>query len=117
MSTPLILSDQGDIAVFETVRDLERYVESPDVAAYRVYDATGRRYFFKGYRNPSRDSAVFQKVELVELDEENPGPDESDDLMELLRSYLRRVERRDSGDTLSLQQLVQKTVELSGYTR
>lgn len=117
MAAPLILSDQGDVAVFETVRDLERYVESPDVAAYRVYDAPGRRYFFKGYRNPAIDGSVFQRVKSVQLDEENPGHDAVDELMELLRSYLRRVERREPSEALSLQQLVQKTIEISGYTR
>lgn len=117
MVGPWILSDQGDIAVFETVSDLERYVESPDVAAYRVYDASGRRYFFKGHRNCSTEETVFQKIQSVELDEENPGPGAVDELVDLLRSYLTRVERRDQVETLSLQQLVQKTIKISGYAR
>jgi len=117
MAAPLILSDQGDVAVFETVRDLERYVESPDVAAYRVYDASGRRYFFKGYRNSAMDDSVFHQVKSVQLDEENPGHDAGEELMELLRSYLRRVEHREPSATLSLQQIVQRTIEISGYTR
>ncbi|MEZ5499832.1 MAG: hypothetical protein R3E77_10440 [Steroidobacteraceae bacterium] len=117
MTAPLILSDQGDVAVFETVRDLERYVESPDIAAYSVFDTSGRRYFFKGCQDTSRDNAIFQGVNSAELDQENPGHIAQDELAAILRSYIRRVERCDPTETLSLQQLVQKTIDLCGYTK
>lgn len=117
MTAPLILSDQGDIAVFETVRDLERYVESPDAAEYRVYDTSGQRYFFKGYREPSKGRAVVQKAQPVQLDEEDPGPQSAEELAQLLRRYLQRVGHREPVESWSLRQLVQKTIELIGYTR
>jgi hypothetical protein len=117
MAAPLILSDRGDIAVFETICDLERYVESPDAAEYRVYDASGQRYFFKGYQEPSKVDAIVRKVQSVQLDEEHPGPQATEELAQLLRSYLQRVGYREPVDSWPLQQLVKKTIELSGYTR
>jgi len=117
VALPLIVGDQGDVDVFETVRDLERYVESPDAAECQVYDASGQRYFFKGYREPSKGGAVVQKVQPVQLDEEDPGPQSAEELAQLLRSYLQRVGHREPVESWSLQQLVQKTIELSGYTR
>jgi hypothetical protein len=114
---PLILSDRGDVSVFETVRDIERYVESPDAAEYRVYDAAGQRYFFKGYRQPSKGKSLFQRVDCVQLDLESPGPLATDELVQVLRSYLARRKRRETGAGLSLNQLVERTIALSGYTR
>ncbi|MDR0771479.1 MAG: hypothetical protein LBE75_09875 [Burkholderiales bacterium] len=117
MNLPLILSDQGDVAVFETMKDLESYVESPDAADCRVYDASGRRYFFKGYREPCFKRSFVEKVEAVHIDREQLGLDEAEELTLLLRSYLQRSGLRDSTEGWPLRQLLKKTIEISGYTR
>lgn len=117
MVAPLILSDRGDIALFETVRDLERYVESPDADTYKVYDALGQRHFFKGQGVFPQSKAVVLGVRPLQLDEENPGPQEAEELMQLLRSYLKRVGNPGPVNSLPLDQLIQKTIEMCGYTR
>lgn len=116
VTLPLILSDQGDVAVFETVADIERYVEPPDAAEYRIYDALGRRYFFKGYREPL-GSVLVKRSQPMQLDDEHPGDQAGNDLAQLLRSYLQRVGCREPLQTWSLEQLVRETIERSGYTR
>ena len=42
MSAPFILIDKGDVNLFESIKDLERYVESPDIAGYQVFGANGQ---------------------------------------------------------------------------
>jgi hypothetical protein len=117
MLLPLLLSDRGDISVFETVRDLERYVESPDAFEYKIYDASGQRFFFKGDRPASKGVAFISKWRSMRLDIENPGLHEGDELSKVLRAYLQRVGYSDPIEPGSLQHLVLKTIELTGFTR
>ena len=40
----VFLVDQGDISVFASVRDLERYVGSPDIGHYEVFECWASVY-------------------------------------------------------------------------
>jgi hypothetical protein len=43
MTLPLFVIDDGDVLMFRSATALEQYVESPDIAGYKVFDADGRR--------------------------------------------------------------------------
>lgn len=43
MRPPIILVEGQDINFFSSANALESYLESPDIACYRVFDADGRR--------------------------------------------------------------------------
>jgi hypothetical protein len=42
MIPPLILFDKGDVLLFQSVDELQSYIESPDVSNYRLFDADGQ---------------------------------------------------------------------------
>ena len=42
MTLPLFVSDNGDLMVFQTREDAERYIEAVDVPSYLAFDAASR---------------------------------------------------------------------------
>lgn len=48
MKPPLFLYEQGDLQMFESLADLELSVESPDIGAFRIFDAEGAEFGFEG---------------------------------------------------------------------
>lgn len=91
MSPPFILCDKGDVALFESIEDLERYIESPDIASYRAFDANGQVLcLMTMYPTPAPQKLVsIVPVDRVTVSES--GVHEVTELETLLRDFLFRA--------------------------
>jgi len=67
---PLFLVEGRDVSVFQTPDDLDRFVESPDLAEYRVFDSEGNEYFFKGVAERPAQKVGVIKVARGQLNRE-----------------------------------------------
>lgn len=112
MKFPIIFVDDGDVSIFASRQDLEEYVESPDAAAYLVFDAAGRQFDLRFVIGRSDAIVDVNPVTLVEVD----GVSRPTILREKIRSFLDRVGVPTS-DHDNLADLVAVLVSVIGYTK
>lgn len=113
MKTPLLLLDNGEISAFASSQDLEMYVESPDIAGYSLFDATGQPLGLKS--KPRRAGFVVDvdPVVLFEiLDAPKPGLLRSE-----IRGFLDRLDVVTSDDDDLEVKLIDLLVGKIGYTK
>jgi hypothetical protein len=119
---PIIADENGDVHLFESLRDAEEYVEPVDVEndEYNFYDSTGLVLKGEVHTDNLEDgllrrlvSPSWQRVRLVVGPETDRRPDE---LAEVLRSLLATVGPGRTGiddealSDMTLDQLVSATV-------
>lgn len=98
MKLPLILCENGDVDLFESIEDLERYVESPDIADYRVFDAAGDVLHLTTAQPTTGQKGTGQKGWLnmvrvipVRIDIGRPRMNAINELEKRLRDFLSRT--------------------------
>lgn len=119
MTPPLILCENGDVNLFEFVEDLERYVESPDIAAYRVFDANGDVLHLtteEPVSGKKRWLNIVRRVVPVRIDVDAPRANAAGELESILRAFLVRATGKsyDQGALPELLVALQATI---GFTR
>ncbi|KMK50904.1 hypothetical protein RO21_09260 [[Actinobacillus] muris] len=67
MNLPFILNDNGDISLFATVSDLERYVEPDDITSYELFDALGNEMRLSIEKKPKKIMFTHYDIEVVKL--------------------------------------------------
>jgi hypothetical protein len=112
MRLPIILVDGQDINFFDSVAAVERYVESPDIERYRVFDAEGQVL-----RLTSNTGAPTQrrwlgcvpvsKVEVLQLE---PPEIASAELLQVLSNHLIQLTGKPR-EGLGLGDLVRELME------
>jgi len=113
MKLPLLLFDDGDISVFERVEDLERYVESPDVGGYIVFDASGSKFSFGVPVGKVGVRIIDVKgVKLIPAE----SSVEEVDLVNRIRKFLLRV-GVDAADRNSLSEVLDLLIDRVGFTK
>lgn len=105
MKAPIIVDDEGDVLVFDSVKKAERYLEPIDFrhGGSPIYDSEGRllKVTIRTHRF----------VERVFLSEDDHTPEHRERLRRVLMAFLRRVSRSEGSyenDTLS--ELVQRAL-------
>lgn len=93
MKLPLILCENGDVDLFESIEDLEHYVESPDIADYRVFDASGDVLHLTTAQPTTGQKGWLNMVRVVpvRIDVGRPRMNAIDELEERLRDFLSRT--------------------------
>ncbi|MCI2260286.1 hypothetical protein [Xanthomonas indica] len=116
MRPPFILIDGGDINLFGSENSLVRYVESPDVASYTVFDSLGKRLDFSA----TPDVVEFHGLKLsgvtpVKLVESDSGFD-GGELSEIISKFIQRSFGEDVGGR-DLHQLISMLESRLGMTK
>jgi hypothetical protein len=85
MKLPIIVDNKGDVLIFDSVRQAERYLEPVDVRGgeYVVYDAQGRVLEPEIYRH--------LLAERVQLQTESESDEGKEQLRETLIRFLSKV--------------------------
>lgn len=120
MKLPLILCENGDVDLFESVADLERYVESPDIAGYRVFDANGDVLHLTTVQpQPASNEKGWLgvvRVVPVRIDVDAPRVNAVEELEGLLRDFLSRATDK-AYDRSALPELLTVLQATTGFTR
>jgi hypothetical protein len=116
MKPPIILSDEGDVALFESIEDFERYVESPDIASYRVFDAAGQVIRLATEHSTSAQSRSVNIVPVGRVTVSESQVNEIAQLETLVRDFLARATGK-SYDRGALPELLRALQATIGFTR
>jgi len=106
MKTPIIANNRGDVCVFETIENAEKYIEPIDIKnnSWIIYDSEGRLLEALVIRR----SIFFRRVVLKACEQE---PTHANDLRNLLIRFLSRAgESTEVIKTCSLPQLTEKAL-------
>ncbi len=110
MKTPIVIDENGDLSVFETIEHAQQSLEPVDVRnmEYVAYDRDGILLSLE-VRGP--DGRVF-------IEDGDPRADHSDELRKALLTFFARTgnELRQSAST-SLGEVIDCFVQRYGYTR
>ena len=122
MKPPIIVYEPGDVAIFRSVKDAERYIEPPHVleGLYIAYDSTGKML---DLRAPGAKTKNFLGIKIsyggkVTISAAESDPSHAEDLKKVLRDLL-----KDFGissewlQTAKLEDLLNKGIETVGFTR
>ena len=100
IENPIIVYDQGDVLVFESISLAERYLEIYDLNEYVGYDSEGRLLHLTTYDN-------LVKIELAELE-----PNHISELQMILIKFFSEIGiERDWLLKASLNELIEKSLE------
>ena len=124
MKPPIIVSDPGNIYLFKSVQEAERYLEPPDVKDSQtiVYDSEGRRLSLEVVSEPDT-KLVGIVVSGIGIDKVTIGREESlpvngDELRQVLIDFLVRT---GSAPELfykaTLEDVLDKAIQRLGFTR
>jgi len=116
MTPPFVLCDKGDVTLFESVDDLERYVETPDIASYRVFDASGQVFRLTSAQPSSTQKGGFGLVSVSRVSVSESQVNDGAALEVLLRDFLQRATGR-SFDRSALPDLLAALRATIGFTR
>lgn len=115
MTTPIILSDHGDIMFFESQNDLLSYIESPDIGRFRVFDSKG---LCLKLRTADNHHNAIGWVSLTTLTLEETCESDQEALRNLLVSFLGQLGLLTASlNHVSLEELVNATLKRIGYTK
>lgn len=112
MKTPLFLIDSGDVSAFSSSQDLEKYIESPDIGGYLVFDASGLKLELQ---LAQKRVGMIVDIDRVRLVGSNNVP-QPHLLRDILSSFLKKLNVPTLADD-DLSKLVRLLVETVGYTR
>lgn len=112
MKTPFFLIDNGDVSAFSSGQELEKYVESPDIGDYLVFDTSGRKFELQSAQKRAGAIVDIDRVQLIRSNEA-PQPHL---LRGILSSFLEKLNVPILTDD-DLPELVRLLVKTIGYTR
>lgn len=93
MKSPLILIDGNDVNFFLSKSDLEKYVESPDISIYKVFDFEGKKLKLVSKSNSADDDGPEWLVRPSDVTLEIADGDNSqNELAETLRTILFQID-------------------------
>lgn len=122
MKPPIIVNDHGDVSIFQSVEDVERYLESPDVLEnrYSAYDSEGRLLVLKA---PKPQTGKFFGIQSISVDKvaissDESQPQHSEALKEVLRDLLIQFHVPSTWiEKATLSDLLTKSIEQVGFTK
>lgn len=117
MKPPLILIEGGDLTVFRSKTDLERYVESPDIHYYRVFDSQGAVLELSVSANESDPGLPGVAVLPVRLTIPGAPQTAREELATKIVAFLGAVAPHESTSDSSLERLIERLVGVVGFTR
>jgi hypothetical protein len=96
MKPPIIVSDPGDIAIFRSVQDAERCLETPDVKEGRlkIYDSEGRLLSLEAESEPDEPFLGLKSfmrgvdIGIVRIGREESPQTHGDELRQILVEFL-----------------------------
>lgn len=121
MKPPFIVSESGDISIFKSVFDAERYLESPDVidGRYIVYDSEGHLLKLEAMSQKSTSLLGLNVVQVGKVSISS-GEAEAPRTEELRQSLVGFLVRLSAGNDWlkesTLQEVLAKTIEMTGFT-
>ena len=109
MKAPIVVDENGDVSVFETVEYAAAFLEAIDVAndEYVAYDSEGRLLALEV--SSANQQVMIREAETVAT--------HADDLRRTLRSFFSRTGVRDIASTVKVGELIARFVAEYGYTR
>lgn len=118
MKPPLVLYDQGDLMLFESAEDLERYVESTDIIGYRVFDSNGDIVHLTTTPSSSevRNRMRIVRIAPVRGSTNIPRINAEQELEDLLRTFLMRITGKSHNQSV-LTELLAELQAVIGFTR
>lgn len=122
MKPPIIVNDHGDVSIFQSIEDAERYLESPDVLEnrYAAYDSEGRLLTLKA---PKPETSKFLGIQLISVDKvaissDESQPQHSEVLKDVLRKLLKHFHVPPAWlGKATLSDLLTKSIEQVGFTK
>lgn len=113
MKMPIVLSENGDISIYDSLNKLESHIEPVDVlnSEFEIYDSAGKR--LSAEVGSRRGSGLFGllggTVRFVKVFEPDNAEVQNDRLQKLLKSHLQNLnELSDSYDDLSISDLIER---------
>jgi len=113
----------GDIAIFRTVEEAERYLEPPAVEDGQtiVYDREGRHLSLEVLSEPDSKFlgiTMSAGIERITIGREESLPVNGDELRQLLTNFLVRIgEAQELFHHATLEDVLDKAVTRLGFTR
>jgi len=121
MKPPIIVVyEPGDVNIFQSIEDAERYLESPDVDQLIAYDSEGR---FLDLKVPESKGLSFLGIGVIPVTKVTISSAESqpahiEDLQEILHGLLQHLEvSMEWLEKATLDDLLVKSIEQIGFTR
>lgn len=112
MKPPIIIDENGDISFFETVKDVELYLEPVDVinGEYVAYDSEGHILQLNVERKVS--SNIFSPSEAVVLSPSVTGQKHTSELKRILIDFFGRIgSDKEWLSTASLEKLITEGIK------
>jgi hypothetical protein len=106
MKTPIIVDNRGDVLVFESITDMERYIEPVDVEnqEYKFFDGIGRLLTVEIQKGQCRE-----KVKIMEAEDK---PIHQSELQSILIKFLKAVSDAPTDfDSFTWDQLIREALE------
>ncbi len=99
MKAPIILVEGQDVSFFSSATALERYVESPDIDCYQVFDAEGQVLNLTSEAPPPKRGLRLGWVAVgkVKVSRREPPETASAELAQILSAYLMRLTGQSPG--------------------
>ncbi len=112
MKPPIILVEGQNVSFFASAAALERYVESPDIECYRVFDADGQILSLTSDTPPPKRGQRIGWVAVgkVKVSRSEPPEAAPAELAQILSSYLTRLTGR-SREATDLGELVRELMQ------
>ncbi len=124
MKPPIIVSDPGNIDLFESVQEAERYLETPDVddGQTMVYNSEGRRLSLEVVTEPSTKLLGIEinciRTEKIRIGRHESLPVHGNELRQLLIDFLTRVGAApELFHNTTLEGVLDKAIQRCGFTR
>lgn len=115
MKEPLILIYGSELSLFKKKENVERYVESPDLDNYVLFDAAGARLSFLINSGSARGSVPgwVMRVDPVTV----TGGEPTDETAALLASYLEKYLLRNNRNIKgrSIEYLINEAALIAGF--
>jgi hypothetical protein len=105
VKTPIIVDNRGDVFLFESISDMERYIEPIDVVnqEYKFFDSTGRALTVGIQNDQGRE-----KVKIMQCEDQ---PTHQSELRSLLITFLNAVSNTSTDfENLPLDHLIGKAL-------
>jgi hypothetical protein len=118
MKPPFILCDGNDVSIFKNMEDLKRYIESPDITSYQLFDADGNVLKLILAQGSSVDFKGFFRVYSVapvEVKLDESIPNNKTQLETILCNFLKLVDPSYK-ENHHLDDLISSLINTVGYT-
>ncbi len=120
MKPPIIITEHGDVSIFESPDDAQMYLEPIDVenGEYQAYDKDGHILNLRviGVDRPSFFGMI--RTKRIKVEEASDKKEHPDELKRILLNFFKDTSIYDQSDeSQPLNKLIDKAVNAFGYTR